>query len=110
MRGFDAKRGPYVVERVPHAVYYNGNYALHGAYWHHDFGHPKSHGCTNVPPRAMRWLVNYLDLTAPPGWQGRSLQDGTQRLSLWLYFTRDTPTKLAAVQTHRGFPDGQSST
>lgn len=28
-----------------------GNYYIHGAYWHNDFGKKKSHGCVNVPHR-----------------------------------------------------------
>lgn len=26
-----------------------GNYYIHGAYWHNQFGKPRSHGCVNVP-------------------------------------------------------------
>lgn len=30
----------------------SGNYYIHGAYWHNQFGKPRSHGCVNVPHKA----------------------------------------------------------
>lgn len=43
-------RGPdYVVPKVPHTMYFYLGYAIHGAYWHNNFGTPMSHGCVNVP-------------------------------------------------------------
>ncbi|MBN1954449.1 MAG: L,D-transpeptidase [Anaerolineae bacterium] len=30
--------------------------AIHGTYWHNDFGVPRSHGCLNVPTDAARWI------------------------------------------------------
>jgi hypothetical protein len=38
---------PYSYEDVPHTQYI-GRVALHGAFWHDDFGKPVSHGCINV--------------------------------------------------------------
>jgi lipoprotein-anchoring transpeptidase ErfK/SrfK len=34
---------------VPHLMYFAPNLAIHGTYWHDDFGQPVSHGCVNVP-------------------------------------------------------------
>jgi lipoprotein-anchoring transpeptidase ErfK/SrfK len=43
-------RGPgYNLPGVPWTMYYSGSFAIHGAYWHHNFGHPMSHGCINLP-------------------------------------------------------------
>jgi lipoprotein-anchoring transpeptidase ErfK/SrfK len=43
-------RGPgYNLPNVPWTMYYSGGYAIHGAYWHNNFGHPMSHGCVNLP-------------------------------------------------------------
>ena len=36
------------LEDVPWVMYYDGDFAIHGAYWHADFGTPTSHGCVNV--------------------------------------------------------------
>lgn len=42
-------RGPgYYIPDVPNTMYFYGNYGLHGAYWHDNFGHPMSHGCVNM--------------------------------------------------------------
>ncbi len=38
----------YDTPDVPWTMYYSGDFALHGAYWHNDFGTPVSHGCVNM--------------------------------------------------------------
>lgn len=38
----------YDIPDVPYAMYYSGNYALHGAYWHSNFGSRVTHGCINL--------------------------------------------------------------
>jgi lipoprotein-anchoring transpeptidase ErfK/SrfK len=35
--------------------------AIHGAYWHNDFGRPRSHGCLNVLPRHARWMYRWVE-------------------------------------------------
>ncbi|MDP9470044.1 MAG: L,D-transpeptidase, partial [Chloroflexota bacterium] len=50
--GEDAPPGtmPYGVKDVPNVMYINFDAeALHGAYWHDNFGTPMSHGCINLP-------------------------------------------------------------
>ena len=43
-------RGPgYNLPNVPCTMYFFRGYGLHGTYWHHNFGHPMSHGCVNLP-------------------------------------------------------------
>lgn len=56
MRGRD-----YNVPNVPNTMYFNGGYAIHGAYWHNRFGTPISHGCINVPVGQSRKLFNWAD-------------------------------------------------
>jgi len=34
--------------------------AIHGAYWHNDFGIRRSHGCLNVPIDAAKWLYRWV--------------------------------------------------
>ena len=29
-------------------MYFHGSYAIHGTYWHNNFGRPMSHGCVNM--------------------------------------------------------------
>lgn len=54
-------RGPdYDLPNVPYVMYFrHGGYALHGAYWHTDFGRPRSHGCVNLPIHAAAWLYRW---------------------------------------------------
>ncbi len=33
--------------------------AIHGVYWHNDFGIPRSHGCVNVATEAARWIYRW---------------------------------------------------
>lgn len=51
--------GRYLVKDVPHVMYFHEGYAIHGAYWHNNFGRPASHGCVNVPLKSAEWLYNF---------------------------------------------------
>ena len=55
----------YDVPDVPYTMYYDGGYAIHGAYWHHRFGTPVSHGCTNVAVNHARWLFHWASIGTP---------------------------------------------
>jgi len=51
----------YYVPDVPWTMYFtNYGHALHGAYWHNDFGTPRSHGCVNLPLWFAEWLYYWL--------------------------------------------------
>lgn len=39
-------------------------HAIHGTWWHGDFGRPRSHGCLNVTPEAARWLYRWVEPVA----------------------------------------------
>ncbi|TXG86720.1 MAG: murein L,D-transpeptidase [Thermomicrobiales bacterium] len=54
----------YKVEDVPWVMYFDnlGN-ALHGTYWHENFGQPMSHGCVNLPMNVAQYLYSW----APEG-------------------------------------------
>ena len=56
--------GPgYYLPGVPWTMFYSGNYAIHGTYWHNNFGHPMSHGCVNMKTNEAKWLYQW----APKG-------------------------------------------
>ena len=41
--------GPgYDLPNVPSVMYFYAGYAIHGAYWHNNFGQTMSHGCVNM--------------------------------------------------------------
>jgi lipoprotein-anchoring transpeptidase ErfK/SrfK len=44
----------YDIPNVPWVLFYSADYAIHGAYWHNNFGHPMSHGCVNLSVAAAR--------------------------------------------------------
>jgi len=75
MSGPDDEEGWYEVAEVPWAMYYYGNYAIHGAYWHDVFGQTRSHGCTNVPPADARWIFAWLEPELPEGWHATLWQE-----------------------------------
>ncbi len=59
-------QGPdYDVPDVPYTMYYDGGNAIHGAYWHNNFGIPVSHGCTNVAVNHAKWLFNWAPIGTP---------------------------------------------
>ncbi len=58
----------WFVDEVPWVQYYKDSYALHGAWWHNDFGRPKSHGCINLSPPDARTLFAWMDPQIPKGW------------------------------------------
>jgi hypothetical protein len=55
---------------VPWTQNFSGPYAIHGAYWHDDWGYPKSGGCINLSPIDGKWLYEWTDPPAPDGWHG----------------------------------------
>jgi lipoprotein-anchoring transpeptidase ErfK/SrfK len=55
---------PYRVEDVPYVMYFTDEgHALHGTYWHSNFGTPMSHGCVNLPIDVAEWMFRW----APEG-------------------------------------------
>ncbi len=84
MRGGRVPIDFYYVEEVPWAIFYNRGYAVHGAYWHNNFGQVQSRGCTNVPPADARWLFFWSTLAIPENWHAVTWSPG-----IWWHFTRD---------------------
>lgn len=55
--GFD-----YVTENVPYVQYFYGDFALHGAWWHNNFGQQMSHGCVNLSVPDSEWLYEWAGM------------------------------------------------
>ncbi len=52
--------GPgYYLPGVPYTMYFYRSYALHGTYWHSNFGTPMSHGCVNLETDDAKWLYSF---------------------------------------------------
>jgi lipoprotein-anchoring transpeptidase ErfK/SrfK len=50
----------YTQPDVPWVMYFNGNQAFHGAYWHNNFGNVMSAGCVNMPPALAKQLYDWM--------------------------------------------------
>lgn len=60
--------GPgYYLPAVPYVMYFVGSYALHGAYWHNNWGTPMSHGCVNLRREDAKWLYDWTEPQVPAG-------------------------------------------
>jgi L,D-transpeptidase catalytic domain len=46
----------YALDDVPYHMYFNWREALHGVYWHDNFGYYWSHGCVNLSVSDAKWL------------------------------------------------------
>jgi LysM repeat protein len=52
--------GPgYDLPGVPWVMYFYGGYAIHGTYWHNNFGTPMSHGCVNMRISEAQFIYNW---------------------------------------------------
>ncbi|MEO8287497.1 MAG: LysM peptidoglycan-binding domain-containing protein [Chloroflexota bacterium] len=49
----------YNIPNVPYTLYFYSGYALHGAFWHNNFGEPMSHGCVNLPVDVAKWVYEW---------------------------------------------------
>lgn len=52
----------YYLKHVPWTMYFYQGYGLHGTYWHHNFGHPMSHGCVNMYTPDAEWLYGWAEV------------------------------------------------
>lgn len=64
----------YYLPNVPYTMFFHGEnaskstgYAIHGAYWHNNFGHPMSHGCVNMKIEDAGKIFAWAD-PATTGW------------------------------------------
>lgn len=50
----------YHIPDVPFVMFFHHEYALHGAYWHNDFGIPVTHGCINMNVNDAEWIYSNM--------------------------------------------------
>ncbi|KKS70865.1 MAG: hypothetical protein A2835_02385 [Candidatus Niyogibacteria bacterium RIFCSPHIGHO2_01_FULL_45_28] len=68
MKGGSKELGTYYdLPNVPNNMFFYKGFAIHGAYWHNNFGNPMSHGCVNAPLSQVEELFK---------WAGPVLADG----------------------------------
>ena len=58
----------YILLGVPWTAFFHEyGYAIHGTYWHNNFGVPMSRGCVNMPNQAAKWLFRWMTPVNEPG-------------------------------------------
>lgn len=56
----------YNVPKVPDVMYFTDRgHAIHGTYWHENFGVPMSHGCINLPMDVADWIYVWAPVGMP---------------------------------------------
>ena len=61
-------RYKYYLEKVPWVMYYYHSYAIHSAFWHTDYGRPRSHGCINLSLTDVKYVFDMVNPQLPAGW------------------------------------------
>jgi lipoprotein-anchoring transpeptidase ErfK/SrfK len=61
---------PYSIEDVPYVQFFHKAFALHGAFWHGNYGVQMSHGCVNLAPLDAKWLFFFTSPALPAGFHG----------------------------------------
>jgi lipoprotein-anchoring transpeptidase ErfK/SrfK len=62
---------------VPWVQYFHAGYALHGAYWHTEYGRPRSHGCINLSPIDAFRIFGWTEPRVPEPWHGVAAGEAT---------------------------------
>lgn len=66
MAADDLASDGYDLPGVPWVTYFHWwGVAIHGTYWHNDYGRPRSHGCINVPNEIARWIYRWTTPVVP---------------------------------------------
>ncbi|MCY0906978.1 MAG: L,D-transpeptidase [Sulfobacillus thermotolerans] len=66
--GIPGTKDYWDVEHVPYAQYIFRGIAIHGAWWNHHFGVPKSHGCIQLSTEGVnnaRWVWDFSAVGTP---------------------------------------------
>ena len=62
LRATDMSGPGYYLPGVPYTMYFYRGYAIHGTYWHNNFGTPMSHGCVNMRTSDAEWIFNFASV------------------------------------------------
>ena len=55
----------YNLPNVPHIMKFYKGYAIHGAYWHWNFGTRVSHGCVNLKLKDAKIIYEWTPIGTP---------------------------------------------
>ena len=78
MVGGEGTPDEYDLPGIAFPVYFTGSgIAIHGTYWHNDFGRPKSHGCINVRNQDAKWIFRWVEPVTPYDTYSQDVESGT---------------------------------
>jgi lipoprotein-anchoring transpeptidase ErfK/SrfK len=64
----DGTENTYHLPGVPWVSFFTGGgVALHGTYWHNDYGRPSSRGCVNLKSEDAKFIYRWTRPEVPPG-------------------------------------------
>jgi lipoprotein-anchoring transpeptidase ErfK/SrfK len=58
----DMSGDDYYLPDVPNTMFFYEGYAIHGTYWHSNFGTPMSHGCVNLSISDSDWVYQWASV------------------------------------------------
>jgi hypothetical protein len=100
MSGGNLENGDYYyLADVPWTMYFKGGYGLHTAYWHDDFGRPRSHGCVNLSPLDAYWLFQWSAPDLAP--DQRALRSSSESPGTWVFVHTGTQPEALNVDGTR---------
>lgn len=70
---------------VPWVQYFRPPFAIHAAYWHEDFGLPKSGGCVNLSPEDAKVVFDLTEPHVPEGWWGFMSRKDARGTVIWIH-------------------------
>jgi lipoprotein-anchoring transpeptidase ErfK/SrfK len=68
----DVLGSAFELNDVPWVQYFKAGYAIHAAYWHTEYGRPRSHGCINMSPLDAYRVFGWTEPKVPAHWHGTS--------------------------------------
>lgn len=94
--GSTALRTYYYLPNVPYTMFFSNSavpsskgFALHGTYWHDNFGHPMSHGCVNMKTPEAGIIYNWSSPVVPEGKSSTNANKNNPGTQIIIY--GDTP-------------------
>lgn len=73
----------YELADVPWVIFFVRDYALHGAYWHDNFGTVQSAGCVNLSIFDSHWFFHWSEPELPP--ETREIRPPSTDPGTWVY-------------------------
>jgi lipoprotein-anchoring transpeptidase ErfK/SrfK len=73
----------YYVADIPYTMFFHKTFAIHGTFWHDNFGFTRSHGCVNMTPADAKWIFDWITPQVPLGWWGLALDEADAKKAGW---------------------------